>query len=324
MNKIAELKDISNEINVAHNKVVEACRSSVGHAIKAGELLIKAKSVVIHGEWGNWLKDNLILSKRTAQAYMRLAREYPKLEASNTQHVADLPLRDAIQVISSTTAVLNWAKKTGIDIEMFTTNEKSGDSVRRKAIQEIRKTKYNAHIKSESTAPVDIDGQAMTLEKNDDLGLFRLRKEGNEAYIKLQERIDFYKEDESYMEDKLEAKELIREAEKLETQAKRLKKEAEEIMLYAQDNIRVRLLDIYGKPVPAEALTIKPNNNDQYWTIKEKDQEQAISSLLELLKDGCAEITGRDINMDLTLMSYVDIGCTYPANNWTGIGLEAF
>jgi len=323
MNKIAKLKDISTEINVAHNKVVEACRSSVRHAIKAGELLIKAKTVVNHGEWVNWLKDNLIVSERTAQAYMRLAREYPKLEESKAQHVADLPLRDAIQTISNTTVVLNRAKKIGLDMEKFATDEKSSGSVGRKAMQAIRKINCNAHIKSESTAHVDIDGQAMTLEKNDELGLFRLRTGANEAYLNLQKRIEFYKKDESYTEDKLEAGELVSEAEKLETKAKSLRQEAKKIILYAENDIQAKVLAIYGKPVPSETLTIKPKNNDQYLDIRRKEQEQAISSLLDLLKDGDVEITRKDIRADIHHMPYIDTCCTYPITGWINIGLEA-
>jgi len=100
MNKIVELKDISVEINTEHEIVVNACKSAVEHAIKAGELLVKAKSMVNHGQWITWLKDNFSFSERTAQAYMRLAREYPKLEASNPQRVTDLSMREALNLLS--------------------------------------------------------------------------------------------------------------------------------------------------------------------------------------------------------------------------------
>ena len=101
MNNIAELKDISVEINTEHEIVVNACKSAVEHAIKAGDLLTKAKSMVNHGQWIPWLKDNFTFSERTAQAYMRLAREYPKLEASNPQRVTDLSMREALCLLSN-------------------------------------------------------------------------------------------------------------------------------------------------------------------------------------------------------------------------------
>ena len=56
MNKIAELKNISAEINTEHEIVVNACKSAVEHARKAGELLIKAKYMVNHGEWLGWMR----------------------------------------------------------------------------------------------------------------------------------------------------------------------------------------------------------------------------------------------------------------------------
>ena len=321
--EIIELEDIATEINTAHNKVVEACRASVGHAMKAGELLIQAKSMVVHGEWQNWLEDNCTFSERTSQAYMRLSREYPKLEGSKAQRVADLPLRDAMNAVSSATTALSKAKKMGIDLEKFAVGEEFSGGIRRKVTQEIRKISAPGHMKSESTTFIDINGQALALEKNDDLGLFKLRKGANEAYLKLQERIDHYEKDELYIEDELEAEKLISEAEKLEATAKKLKKEAKEIMLSANDDIREIISNIYGKPEPAEAFTMKPKNNDQYLTIRKKDQEQAISSLLELLKDGDVEITERNIRMDVNHMSYIDLSCAYPVNGWVGIGFEA-
>lgn len=101
MNKIAELKNISTEINTEHEIVVNACKSAVEHAIKAGELLIKAKSMVNHGEWLDWMKDNCEMTERTAQTYMRLAREYPKLEDSKAQRVADLSMRETLKVLAA-------------------------------------------------------------------------------------------------------------------------------------------------------------------------------------------------------------------------------
>jgi len=323
MNNIAELKDISTEINTAHNKVVEACRASVGHAMKAGELLIQAKSMVAHGEWQNWLEDNCTVSERTAQVYMKLSRDFPKLDESKAQHVADLPLRDAMNAVSSATTALGKAKKMGIDLEKFAAGEEFSGGIRRKVTQEIRKINCNSHLENKPIAFINIDGQALSLEKNDDLSLFKLRKGANEAYLKLQERINYYKKDELYIEDKLEAEELIKEAGKLEAKAKRLRKESEKIMSYANEDIRVRLSDVYAKPEPSETLTIKPNSNDQYLAIKKKDQKQAISSLLGLLKDGDIEIIYRSIKADITLMPYLDVSPTYPVNGWHGIGIEA-
>ena len=57
--EIIELEDIATEINTEHEIVVNACKSAVEHAMKAGRLLIKAKSIVNHGEWLDWMKAQL-------------------------------------------------------------------------------------------------------------------------------------------------------------------------------------------------------------------------------------------------------------------------
>jgi Protein of unknown function (DUF3102) len=53
----------------------------------AGEMLIEAKDQVGHGAWGRWLTKNFELSGRTAQVYMRWAREQKRTAG------AELPYR---------------------------------------------------------------------------------------------------------------------------------------------------------------------------------------------------------------------------------------
>ena len=38
--------------------------------VEIGQLLIKAKNRVPHGEWGNWLEDNIDFTIRTADRFM--------------------------------------------------------------------------------------------------------------------------------------------------------------------------------------------------------------------------------------------------------------
>ena len=54
-----------------------------------------------HGQWLPWLEANCQVSGRSAQAYMRVARELPKLEGSKAQRVADLPLREAVRLLAN-------------------------------------------------------------------------------------------------------------------------------------------------------------------------------------------------------------------------------
>jgi hypothetical protein len=72
----------------------KAWRDALGHAIAAGEKLIEAKSLVKHGEWLPWLRENFPGGERTAQNYMKLAANAPR--------VADLPtVREAVALLAA-------------------------------------------------------------------------------------------------------------------------------------------------------------------------------------------------------------------------------
>src|SRR4051794_38084215 len=92
----ATADDLAERINAAITRAQEAGREAVARAVEAGALLLEAKKKVGHGGWGEWLERNRQMAERTAQAYMRLARELPKLEPAKAQRVADSSLRDAL------------------------------------------------------------------------------------------------------------------------------------------------------------------------------------------------------------------------------------
>lgn len=106
---LTSLVDLATGIVHEHQLVAMAVRDGLHHAILAGNLLNEAKTKVGHGGWLDWLRGGCHLSERTAQAYMRAAREYPKLEPEKAQRVADLSFRQAMLVMASGTAVANKA-----------------------------------------------------------------------------------------------------------------------------------------------------------------------------------------------------------------------
>jgi ParB family chromosome partitioning protein len=65
----------------------------VAHAIRCGELLLKAKASMPHGEWQPWLRRNVSFAARTARDYTSLA----KLSPEKRRRVAVLPLREALR-----------------------------------------------------------------------------------------------------------------------------------------------------------------------------------------------------------------------------------
>ncbi len=98
------LADLASQINAEHKACHFAMRESIKHAVRAGELLIEAKVGLPHGEWAGWIDAHCEFSDRTARAYMRIAKELPKLDEEKRQRVADLPLREALVSIADPVA----------------------------------------------------------------------------------------------------------------------------------------------------------------------------------------------------------------------------
>ena len=94
-------RDIAHEINEAYAAANGLALEATEHAVRCGELLIEAKKQVGHGRWYSWLNKNCpSISERTAQAWMRVARKWPKWLEENPQRGADLPLREVLKLLA--------------------------------------------------------------------------------------------------------------------------------------------------------------------------------------------------------------------------------
>jgi hypothetical protein len=93
------LTDLAARIRAEHEATSEALKSSVEHGIAAGELLVEAKAKVPHGQWLPWLRDNCSISERTAQLYMRCAKNRTAIETQIRNGVADLSLNEAAAIL---------------------------------------------------------------------------------------------------------------------------------------------------------------------------------------------------------------------------------
>lgn len=74
-----ELKEIESNILRLKNQAAESI-------IQLGYELNRAKEKVPHGEWGEWLKNRVNFSQRTANLYMKIAKEF----GSNSQSISNL------------------------------------------------------------------------------------------------------------------------------------------------------------------------------------------------------------------------------------------
>ena len=96
-------------INDDHEAVEHMARSTLDRARAAGDKLLQAKSQVAHGQWLPWLAANCPrLATRTAQAYMKLAREWDRLVLKSADS-AHLTLDGALKLLAAP-AEPEWAK----------------------------------------------------------------------------------------------------------------------------------------------------------------------------------------------------------------------
>jgi hypothetical protein len=99
-NIVPNLAQLAEQINAEHTAALTAARTALEHARRAGGLLAEAKAACGHGNWLPWLEANVRFSERTAQAYMRVAKHRPELEAK-AQATADLTIEDGLKLLAA-------------------------------------------------------------------------------------------------------------------------------------------------------------------------------------------------------------------------------
>jgi hypothetical protein len=108
------LTDLAARIRAEHEATAAALTSSVDHAMTAGDLLIEAKAQLKHGQWLPWLTEHCAMSERTAQLYMRIAKNRATIENNIRNGVADLTLGQAAALMMMTAdmkKVLDFVKQ---------------------------------------------------------------------------------------------------------------------------------------------------------------------------------------------------------------------
>ena len=82
-------------IEVITGEILDAKRAGGEAILTIGRCLIEAKDMLRHGEWLPWLNEQVELSERTAQKFMKLAREW-----SNPNALADLGASKALMLLA--------------------------------------------------------------------------------------------------------------------------------------------------------------------------------------------------------------------------------
>jgi hypothetical protein len=94
------LANLAKRIKIEHAAYGETARKGVDHAMAAGDLLLEAKAQLgQHGQGLPWLAEHCELSVRSAQLYMRLARNRSEIEGKYAT-VAHLTLQAAASLLA--------------------------------------------------------------------------------------------------------------------------------------------------------------------------------------------------------------------------------
>ena len=97
MNEIANTTQT--QLSIIEGLAMQArtfAQSAAMNLLQLGRVLTEAKPLVHHGEWGEWVRKNALMSERTAQQYMQAYREFglnPKIaELGASQVIKLLPM----------------------------------------------------------------------------------------------------------------------------------------------------------------------------------------------------------------------------------------
>jgi hypothetical protein len=94
------LSQLAGGANAAHLHVERLAGQALSYANEAGQLLAVAKMSVPHGQFEQWLAENVTFSTRTARAYMRIAKNWPAL-ADKRSECPNLSLRETMELLST-------------------------------------------------------------------------------------------------------------------------------------------------------------------------------------------------------------------------------
>ncbi|MBK9498672.1 MAG: DUF3102 domain-containing protein [Leptospiraceae bacterium] len=171
--RVSKDKDeIVKEIETLHLKFLENARNHLLLAKKIGGILERKKSEVKHGEWEDWVEENLSFSIRTVQYYMKINKYWDSLINTPTKSVG--MLTEAIELIT---------EKRSLDAEAVSEKLRQEKRVERKDIISLHRRFFK---KGES------------LNKNEKKALFRflddVRFKRETKFQKYQEGIEKIKE----------------------------------------------------------------------------------------------------------------------------------
>ena len=150
-------------IETITGEILDAKRTGGEAILTIGRCLIEAKGMLPHGEWLPWLTEQVELSERTAQKFMRIAREWP-----NPSALADLGATKALMLL-----VLPKDER-----EQFVAEHNVVDMTSRQLEQAI-KERDEAKAKAEQAATEQRAAEEARAKMEEDMRLLNARLAGS-------------------------------------------------------------------------------------------------------------------------------------------------
>lgn len=153
------------DIETITTEIIQLKQDAGNAVIGIGQRLIEAKAILPRGEWLPWLEERVEFSERSAQNFMRLAREW-----SNPQALADLGASKALTLLAlppeeretfmAESHLVGGEEKTVVDMTSRELERviKERDAAR----QEAEAARADAQTAEESRAKMESDLKALT------------------------------------------------------------------------------------------------------------------------------------------------------------------
>ncbi len=146
----------SRDIEAITGEIIHLKQELARNIVDIGLRLMEAKAMLAHGEWLPWLEERVCFSEKTAQNYMRVAREFP-----NPQLVADLGVRKVLALLELPPSEReNFAEENHI-IDMTSRELEKALRERDTARREAQVAQAEARTAAESREKMETDMQAL-------------------------------------------------------------------------------------------------------------------------------------------------------------------
>lgn len=239
MSEIIPVRDIEMVTNDIRYAQRQGARQLLSNLIEIGRLLVEAKSMVPHGEWGKYLEEKVNYSQSTANNFMKLYQEYGDDQESffgsfaNSQVFGNLTYTQALALLALPAE----------ERQEFAENNDVADMSTRQLEQAIRERNEARKAQEDAEARAAQQEKAVEAEKENTARLRDLHAKAkgeanaaNEKVEKLQKQLEKAKANEKAAKDALtkakenpEIPESVMESMRQQVEAEAAQKATEEL-----------------------------------------------------------------------------------------------